>query len=375
MKYQLQHFDSEQFLTEFWQKKPCLIRQGFKQFIDPLSPDELAGLSLEEEVESRIIQGSDKHQNWQLDHGPFDEDKFSSLPKQDWTLLVQAVDHWVPEVRSLLEAFRFIPDWRLDDIMVSYAVPGGTVGAHYDQYDVFLIQGSGRREWQLGQHCTEHSPIRPHPQLRLLAEFECKERHILEPGDILYIPPGIAHHGISLEDSMTFSVGFRAPAHTEIVSHFCDFITEKIDPQLRYSDPDLVQDTSSAKLSDRALSQVQTILQQALSQPEQLSEWFGRYMTEPKYQHPAPETDQEQMQDVLEQEDVLYVNEASRLCWRHQGDELLLFADGECWHLDPVHTDIIDQLCCQREYEIPANPAPELQQLFTEMLHMGTLYR
>ena len=375
MKYQLQHFDSERFLAEFWQKKPCVIRQGFKNFIDPLSPDELAGLSLEEEVESRIVQGSDKHQNWQLDHGPFDDDSFSSLPEQDWTLLVQAVDHWVPEVRSLLEAFRFIPDWRLDDIMVSYAVPGGTVGAHYDQYDVFLIQGSGRREWQLGQHCTEHSAILPHPQLRLLAEFECLQKYILEPGDILYIPPGIAHHGISLKDSMTFSVGFRAPAHTEIVSHFCDFITETMDPQLRYSDPDLKQSTSSAKLSDRALSQVQTILQQALSQPEQISEWFGRYMTEPKYQHPAAEINQEQPQDALEQEDVLYVNEASRLCWRHQGDELLLFADGECWHLDPVHTDTIDRLCLQREYEIPAGSAPEILQLFTEMLQLGTLYR
>ncbi len=372
MTYQLHSFDSKKFLVEFWQKKTCLIKRGFPDFKNPLSPDELAGLALEADIESRIIQGSDQNNNWQLSHGPFSEHDFSQLPENDWTLLVQAVDHWVPEVRELLEAFRFIPDWRLDDIMVSYAAPGGSVGPHYDQYDVFLIQGAGRREWQLGQHCSEQSPLQNHPDLRLLSKFETSQRYILEPGDILYLPPGIAHHGITLDDCMTYSVGFRAPNHEEVINHFCDFVAEQLDPQQRYNDPDLELQTSAANLSDRALSRVQTILHQALSRPEQISEWFGRYMTEPKYSIAPPPDEQP---PVLNPEEIVYVNAASRLCWRHQDHELLFFTDGQCWRLDRSHTQYIDQLCLRRQHSVPTDQPAAIINLLTEMLQQGTLYQ
>ena len=390
MKNQLQTLDSQQFLSEYWQKKPCLIRQGFgnsdnpsdNHFDNPLLPDELAGLALEDEVESRIIRGSEPQNDWQLSNGPFTEHDFSQLPEKNWTLLVQAVDHWVPEVRELLEAFRFIPDWRLDDIMVSYAAPGGSVGPHYDQYDVFLIQGYGRREWQLGQHCTEHrteqASLQNHAGLRLLGNFEAKEHYVLEPGDILYLPPGIAHHGIALDECMTYSVGFRAPSHEEMINHFCDFVAEQLDPQQRYADPDLQLQASSANLSDGALSRVQAILQQALGQPEQISEWFGCYMTEPKYSVDSHSAEQsiEQSSDELqpEPEDILYISATSRLCWHIENHELLFFADGKCWRLNESHQGTIDQLCCQRQHTVQTNQSAEITGLLTELLQQGSLY-
>lgn len=147
-----------EFLRDYWQKKPLVIRQAFPDFHCPVSADELAGLACEEGVESRIVIENDDGKPWQLHNGPFSPDRFSSLPEQDWTLLVQGLDHWVPDIADLLEHFRFIPNWRLDDIMASFAPKGGSVGPHYDQYDVFLLQAQGHRRWTFGGHCDHTSP-------------------------------------------------------------------------------------------------------------------------------------------------------------------------------------------------------------------------
>ena len=141
---------ADEFLAEYWQKKPLLIRNAIPNFIAPIEGDDLAGLSLEEEVESRLVIGDD----WQLEHGPFEESRFETLPDRNWTLLVQGVDLWIPEVADLLKSFDFLPAWRVDDIMVSYAEDGGNVGPHFDYYDVFLLQGSGQRHWQVGKLCS-----------------------------------------------------------------------------------------------------------------------------------------------------------------------------------------------------------------------------
>src|SRR5690606_35155678 len=170
---------AEEFLRDYWQKKPLLIRQAFPDFESPLSADELAGLSLEEEVESRIVLELGATP-WELRHGPFTEDDYRTLPERDWTLLVQAVDQFVPEVAELLQAFRFLPSWRLDDVMISYAAPGGSVGPHFDSYDVFLLQTQGHRRWKIGQMCEADSPLLEHPDLRILSEFEQQQEWVLE---------------------------------------------------------------------------------------------------------------------------------------------------------------------------------------------------
>ncbi|MDC9726493.1 MAG: cupin domain-containing protein [Candidatus Thioglobus sp.] len=207
----------EEFLADYWQKKPLLIKQALPDFISPLSPDELAGLSLEEDFESRLITGSIDHEQWTLTNGPFLVDDFAKLPDNDWTLLVQGVDRFIPEVCHLIDHFNFIPRWRFDDVMISYAAKGGSVGPHFDHYDVFLLQGSGRRRWELStKNCTLDNYLEDVP-LRIMQQFIPEQVFEVEPGDILYIPPKIAHHGVSLDDQCTtLSFGYRSYSVAEM---------------------------------------------------------------------------------------------------------------------------------------------------------------
>ncbi|MBP7951907.1 MAG: cupin domain-containing protein, partial [Sphingorhabdus sp.] len=199
---QLTKFDITEFLAEYWQQKPMLIRNPWAEWANPLSPDDLAGMACEADVESRLITLDDGALS--AEDGPVPEKRFGRLGRAPWTLLVQAVDQYIPEVAALVEPFRFIPDWRIDDVMVSYATDGGGVGAHFDQYDVFLIQGLGTRRWQVGGYCDDNTPLLPHDDLRLLADFEATDEWLLEPGDILYVPPGFSHNGVAVgDDCMT----------------------------------------------------------------------------------------------------------------------------------------------------------------------------
>ena len=182
-----------EFLNQYWQKKPLLIKGGFKNFVDPLTADELAGLATEEEIESRIVSCVDKQ--WDMQTGPFED--FSEFGDKGWTLLVQAVDHWHPLAAKLLDPFRFIPNWRIDDLMVSFSTPGGGVGPHLDQYDVFIIQGEGKRHWRVGMPDSNLQQLCPHPRLLQVSPFVDCIDVITEPGDILYIPPGCPHDGVT----------------------------------------------------------------------------------------------------------------------------------------------------------------------------------
>ena len=177
--------DRESFLAQYWQRKPLLMRAAIDNFKPPLSSHKMAGLALEEQVESRIIE--QRGADWLLHHGPFSSRDFQR--NDPWTLLVQAVDHYIPEVAELRKLVDFIPSWRVDDVMASYAVDGGSVGPHYDNYDVFLLQGEGERLWKLGQFCDESSALLPHDELRILSLFECQHEYLLRPGDMLYVPP------------------------------------------------------------------------------------------------------------------------------------------------------------------------------------------
>ncbi len=219
------HFENiseQEFLAEYWQKKPLLIKQALPNFISPMSPDELAGLSLEEEFESRLITGSIIDNNWSLTNGPFSETAFSNLPENNWTLLIQGVDRFIPEVESLITHFDFIPRWRFDDVMISYAAKGGSVGPHFDYYNVFLLQGSGKRRWQLSnKNCTLNNYLADVP-LRIMDQFTADQTIDVEPGDILYIPPKVAHHGVSLsDDCTTLSFGYRSYSGKEMFGQNC----------------------------------------------------------------------------------------------------------------------------------------------------------
>lgn len=274
-----------EFMADYWQKKPLLIRAALPGFYGFLSPEELAGLACESEVPSRLIQcdprRADQGAGWQVQHGPLDDDDFSRLPKQDWTLLVQGVNHVLPEAQALLAAFDFIPTARLDDVMVSYAPTGGGVGPHVDSYDVFLLQGAGHRRWRISQQ-ADRQYIADAP-LRLLAHFETEQEWVLGPGDMLYLPPHVAHWGIAEDDDcMTYSIGFRAPAARELAIEFLEHCRQEGWPDTLYQDPDQPAVSDACEVSAAMANQVAAMLRQLTWDPQQLGPFLAKYLSEPK---------------------------------------------------------------------------------------------
>ncbi|HEX7070631.1 MAG TPA: cupin domain-containing protein, partial [Rhodothermales bacterium] len=271
-----------EFLSEFWQKKPILVRGALPGFQSPISPEELAGLALEEEVSSRIVQPEGGAYPWQLRYGPFEAEEIEELPEAGWSLLVQEVDQWHSEAARVLDYFRFIPNWRIDDLMISYATPGGGVGAHIDNYDVFLIQGMGRRRWEIGLDPVYDEVLVPDIDVRVLADFSPDAEWILEPGDMLYLPPRIPHNGVALDACMTLSVGFRAPSQSELIGGFMGYLAQTMDPTARYADPDLQPTSDPGLLPLEVVESLRRSLLAHVDDAEAFRSWFGCHVTEPK---------------------------------------------------------------------------------------------
>ncbi|MCR8921820.1 cupin domain-containing protein [Dasania sp. GY-MA-18] len=377
----LSNFDKDDFLKNYWQKKPLLIRNALPDFHSPLSPDELAGLACEEDIESRLIVGAD--QQWQLTHGPLEDHHFEALPEREWTLLVQAVDHWMPEVASLIDNFNFIPYWRIDDIMVSYAADGGSVGPHYDNYDVFLVQGLGQRRWQLGQYCHDSEAHIPHEQLKILQHFDSQQEWLLNPGDILYVPPRYAHWGVGAgEDCMTYSVGFRAPSHSEILSHFCDFQLAQLNQQQRFQDPAIASNQPPGEINAASIEYIQAVLQQQLNNPAAIAQWFGQYMTEPKYpqlhEDESLDLSLSELNNQLTTQPYAYKNPASRLAYTSTAQGLAFFVDGKHIASSPASAELIQLLCNQQHY--PSSSLSDMlnseenKALILSLFNSGVLY-
>ncbi|MCC5855031.1 MAG: cupin domain-containing protein [Idiomarina sp.] len=263
---QLTNFDAKAFIEDTWQQRPAVFRQVFPKFVDPISPDELAGIAMEDGVDSRIV--SCNRGRWQVQHGPFQS--FEHLNESHWSLLVQAVNEHFPPARALLQQFFFLPAWRIDDLMVSYSVPKGGVGAHLDQYDVFIIQGQGQRRWQVGLP-GEFETYLPHPELKQIRGFSAVIDEVLEPGDMLYIPANHPHAGESLTASLNYSVGFRAPSQSELLSSLADLAIDQNLLGQRYRDS-AASLQSQAKvapwhLTDTSIDGFRKLLQDALADP------------------------------------------------------------------------------------------------------------
>lgn len=278
---QFQEINVRTFLKDYWQKKPLVLRNAIPNFINPLTPDELAGLALEEDVESRIVWETPQEAlRWHLKRGPFVEQDFTKLPQTHWTLLVQGVDRLIPQVHELLQHFNFIPRWRIDDVMISYASLAGSVGPHYDNYDVFLYQAQGRREWSLtSQHCIPENYLKD-LELRIMREFPVEEQFILEEGDMLYLPPHIGHYGIAAsEECMTYSFGYRSYQGQELIESLSDFLSEQAVFKDLYSDPDWSALTNSAEINKGAWGNAQKLLRGLLDKEDLMRSWFGSFAT------------------------------------------------------------------------------------------------
>ena len=267
-----------EFLGNYWQKKPLLIRQAIPKFAGLLEPRQLLDLACKEDVQSRLV--TRQRGKFGLRHSPFETDDFAGIGKNKWTVLVQGVNHHLPEAAELMKLFNFIPHARMDDLMVSYASMGGGVGPHFDSYDVFLLQGIGRRKWQISSQ-TDRSLIAGAP-LRILKNFHKEQEWVLEAGDMLYLPPHCAHNGIAVDDCMTYSIGFRTPAYQELAEQFLVYLQDRIEINGLYADPDLKFQKHPSEISVAMLRQVEKVIKRVRWDREDIANFLGCYLSEPK---------------------------------------------------------------------------------------------
>jgi len=324
------------FLRDYWQRRPVLLRQALPAFTDPISPEELAGLACETDVESRLVFSRSK--TWRLKDGPFKTRDFTSLPKRNWTLLVQAVDQWVPAVRQLLETVSFLPSWRVDDVMISYAAPNGGVGPHFDYYDVFLVQGQGSRVWKTGQRATTADTLRTDGGLKLLKRFQTEHEWRLERGDVLYVPPGIAHWGVSVDNSLCYSIGFRAPSLADAVRGYADELARTLSPDQRVVDPKRRLPLRSGEIDAADLKQLKHQLRLVLHDDGALARWFGRHVTETVHADIIQSGHSRVSANAMVQ-----LHPSSRLAWIQQQRQVFVFIDGE-QHVLPGSAAVLESL-------------------------------
>ena len=271
---------AEAFLAEYWQKKPLLIRQAV-QDLDPIVDfSVLKQLAVRDDVESRLVEY--RANRWHLEQGPFRPSRFQRLPETDWTLLVQSVNHHLPHIADLLWRFDFIPYARLDDLMISYAPPGGTVGPHFDSYDVCLLQVGGKKHWQISAQSEAQLGLVEDAPLKILKSFVADQTWELEEGDMLYLPPKYAHYGVALEPGMTYSIGFRAPSAQELANQFLVHLQDHLCLDGHYADPDLSWQANPAEISPAMVVQISQMLAKIQWNHHTIGDFLGRYLTEPK---------------------------------------------------------------------------------------------
>lgn len=324
----------EQFLADYWQKKPLLIKQGLPQLKDMFEPEDILGLSLDEAATSRLLTQNkiDTGEQWHLQQSPLTEEMFADLPEQ-WTVLVQNLEQWSPELGQLWNAFNFIPQWQRDDIMVSYAPKGGSVGKHYDEYDVFLAQGFGHRRWQLGKYCNESTEFIENQPIRIFDDMgEIIFDEVLEPGDVLYVPPKLSHYGVAQDDCLTFSFGFRRPNLMQVLDGLVDAATSE--PSL--FTPLLLEQSLQApgKLNQDSISQIKQQLLELLqsSQGEELiAEAVSEVVSKRQYELLVPEDslDEEELQQALAEGAIIRTDYSSRLIYTELDNQLIVYANGQ----------------------------------------------
>jgi len=344
-----ENLSAEQFLRSYWQQKPLLLRQAFPGFAPELDADDIAGLACDELAESRLVTGRFPSADWTVRYGPFSEKDFAALPERDWTLLVQDVEKHYPPLQALLSAFSFLPRWRIDDLMVSVAGPGGSVGPHVDQYDVFLLQAAGRRRWEIS---TVFEPdLLPDCDLNVLRRFKPEQSWDLQPGDLLYLPPGVAHHGVALDAGevgessqssaplcMTWSIGMRAPSAADLLQALGEWLAASPAEGGRYRDPGRAVPERSGEIDAGAISGLRDLARSAIDDSEVFSRFLGTFLSSYRMAHepgPPPQPiDSAGLRLLLRKNARLLHNPWTRLIWVEMPDGATLFAAGSSFRCD-----------------------------------------
>ena len=338
---------AEQFLAEYWQKKPLLVRNALPEIVNILEPNDVMELALEEHVTARLIKQKDKDPNqWSVKSSPLIKGDFQKMPKL-WTLLVQAVDHYSFDIAELWKKFPFIPQWRRDDIMVSYAPKGGSVGQHFDFYDVFLVQGYGHRRWQLGQMCDANTEFVAGQPLKLLPEMQVHFDEVLAPGDLLYVPPGLSHYGVAEDDCLTFSFGFRMPNMADMMDRISDKFAENTFLKNPLLDIPRQTQAQIGEISKSELNYLKTLLLERLQNSSELDAAIMSLMSEPKYPDNIPEPDEieaDDLREILGTGYEIMLEPASRLLYTEQEQKLLFWANGEQLCLSEEFSALLKQI-------------------------------
>lgn len=366
--------DEQAFLRDHWQKKPLLLRQAFPAFRPELEIDDIAGLACEELAEARLIRGSYPEHDWELAYGPFEEETLRKLPETRWTLLVQDVEKHYPPLRRLVESFFFLPRWRIDDLMVSVAAPGGSVGPHVDQYDVFLLQAEGRRRWQIAEN--HDSELQQGTELNVLQSFEAEQEWILEPGDMLYLPPGIAHHGVALDRCMTWSVGMRAPSAADLLQALGEWLAAGHGEGPRYADPDLRGPGPGAQLDADSIRRFSELAMGMVEDTPAFGEFLGSFLSRYRLAHeplgPEQALGLDELLASLRDGCTLQHNPWTRLVWTNTQAGAKLFAAGStfpCTRETAITVCEPGQLAAAGPQFAAANAA-----LLCELVNAGHLY-
>ncbi|NNK37117.1 MAG: cupin domain-containing protein [Xanthomonadales bacterium] len=330
MRFDSASLTTERFLADFWQRRPLLVRQAFPGFEPALDADDLAGLACEELAEARLVTGSFPEHDWSVRFGPFSETDFAALPESGWTLLVQDVEKHYPPLRALMDEFRFLPAWRIDDLMVSVAGAGGSVGPHVDQYDVFLLQAAGQRRWEIA---TEYDPeCLEHEDLSVLQSFSPEQSWVLEPGDVLYLPPGVAHHGIALGPGMTWSIGMRAPSRADLHLALGEWLSREDPANERYRDPDLRPPENPAEIGREAVQRFRRLARSFADDEDGFEVFVGAFLSRYRLAHeparPPGRSEAAEIERALAEGQILRQNPWTRLLWSRAAGGARVFAAG-----------------------------------------------
>lgn len=360
------------FLERYWQKRPLLIRGAVPEITSPLPADALFALAGESDTISRLITAPHDGASWTCRRGPFDAPDFEALPDHGWTLLIQEADRKVDACAALLDRFRIVPNWRVDDVMVSYATDGGGVGPHIDRYDVFLIQALGQRRWRIGSDPLHDESLDPGAEIPILSRFQPEEEWILDPGDALYLPPRIAHEGVAVGACVTCSVGFRVPDPRELCAGFLRQLPPSAFEAIRYSDPDLAPAEHLGEIPPSARRHLREAAR-TLFADEAFDRWVGcissRALRDAGPTAPVASETVSGLRRKLAEGETLRRSAPSHFVWYREGDGTVqLFVGGERYPLAHAHAREAE-LLCGREVLNQAALAPLLKrQEFAEIL-------
>ena len=372
--WQLQGFDSAEFISRYWQKQPCVMRNAFTDFESPVSPEELAGLACEEDVHCRLVIENAGESPWQVRYGPFEEQDFLDLPETHYSLLVSECEKWLPELTELLDQFHFIPDWRIDDLMISYAPTDGSVGPHVDAYDVFLLQVMGSRRWQFCESRSEQPELIPGLELAIMQQFTADQELVLNPGDMLYLPPGFAHHGIALDRCMTYSIGFRAPNAASVLESFALESERLGDNVERYTDADLELDRHHAEITDTEIERFKTLATELLQQPQSLwRDAVGKMLSDSVVASPENPDQPIYISDL--QSCIWLRHPETRMFYHRSDNSIEVYYNGRVHELprDEEVLSHLQQLCKNRVWSAELiNACIEIESLKTLLLELAS---